>query len=150
MAKRSVSEAGWERGPAGAAPSARWIGLALLPLIALWTLPQTLAGLSIALWHRAMGAPWGLYRFGPFVFLVVSARPPASSGISLGVVVISERPEILTHEFCHLYSGLWLSWLYLPVYGIEYAVLGHARSPHERLTERFERDTRLAWRRWDA
>lgn len=147
---RPLDDPGWRRTELGQAPWPRWAGLALLPLVALWTLPQTLAGLALALGCRARGAPWWLYRFGPFVFLVVPASPPASAGISLGVVVISERPDILTHEFCHLYSGLWLSWLYLPVYGLEYALLGHARSPHERVTVRFERSTRLAWRRWGA
>lgn len=150
MGARASDDPRWSRGPEGHAPWPRWAALALAPLIAFWTLPQTLAGLALALWHRGRGAPWWIYQFGPFVFLVVPASPPASAGISLGLVVLSERPEILTHEFCHLYTALWLSWLYLPVYGAEYALLGHARSPHERLTERFERNTRLAWRRWDA
>lgn len=137
----------WSRAPPGAPPWPLAATLALAPLLALWTLPQTLAGVSLALWHRARGTPWMGYRFGPFAFLVVPASPPASRGISLGLVVISERPELLTHEFCHLYTALWLGWLYLPVYGVEYALVGHARSPHERLTERLERATRLAWAR---
>ena len=139
---------GWTRRRLGAPPWPKPLALALCPALAVWTLPQTLAGLALALWHRARGVPWRVYRFGPFVFLVVPASPPASRGISLGLVVISESPEILTHEFCHLYTALWLSWLYLPVYGLEYALLGHARSPHERLTERLERGTRYAWRPW--
>ena len=69
-----------------------------------------------------------------------------TSGVSLGLVVLADRPSILTHEFCHLYTGLWLTWLYLPVYGLEYLIAGHARSPHERLTVRFEERTRNAWR----
>lgn len=140
----------WRQPPGGAAPWSRGHALALVPWLFLWTLPQTLVGLALALWHRARGVPWWVYRFGPFVFLVVPTSPPASRGISLGLVVISESPAILTHEFCHLYTALWLSWLYLPVYGAEYALLGHARSPHERLTERMERDTRWAWRRWEG
>jgi hypothetical protein len=114
----------------------------------LWTLPQTLAGLAYALVERLRGARLGLYRFGPFVFLVVRARPLASRGISLGLVVLADRPEILTHEFCHLYTALWLNWLFLPVYGLEYLLLGHARSFHERLTVHFEQHTPRAWRPW--
>lgn len=135
----------WRESPRGDPPAPLARALALAPLLALWTLPQTLAGLALALWHRARGVPLALYRFGPFVFLVAPASPPASTGISLGLVVISERPEVLTHEFCHLYTALWLSWLYLPVYGVEYALLGHERSPHERLTVRLERATRHGW-----
>ncbi len=139
----------WGQRRLGAPPWSRARALVLVPWLLLWTLPQTVVGLALALWHRARGVPWWVYRFGPFVFLVVPASPPASRGISLGLVVISESPAILTHEFCHLYTALWLSWLYLPVYGAEYALLGHARSPHERLTERLERGTRWAWRRWE-
>ena len=135
----------WRESPRGAPPAPLPRALALSLALALWTLPQTLAGLALALWHRARGASLALYRFGPFVFLVVPASPPASTGISLGLVVISERPEILTHEFCHLYTALWLSWLYLPVYGVEYALLGHDREAHEKLTVRFERATRHGW-----
>jgi hypothetical protein len=62
------------------------------------------------------------------------------------VVVFAESPSILKHEFCHLFSGLWLSWAYLPVYGLEYGLLGHARSPHERLTCRLERSIGWGWR----
>ena len=58
----------------------------------------------------------------------------------------SRSPVILTHEFCHLYTGLWLGWLYLPVYGLEYLIAGHGRSPHERLTMRFEERNRYTWR----
>jgi len=117
----------------------------LLPVIIVWTLPQTLAGLVLALWHRLRGTPVFLYAFGPSLFFVVPTPPPASCGISLGAVVFADRPEILTHEFCHLYTGLWLGWLYLPVYGLEYLVLGHDRSFHERVTCRFERTTRQGW-----
>lgn len=145
MSALPPDDAAWRASPAGDPPAPLALALALAPLLALWTLPQTLAGLALALWHRARGAPWMIHRFGPFAFLVVPASPPASRGISLGLVVLSERPELLTHEFCHLYSALWLSWLYLPVYGIEYALLGHARSPHERLTVRLERSTRHGW-----
>lgn len=145
MSALDADDARWSRGPVGRAPAPWAVSLPLAPLLALWTLPQTAAGLCLALYHRLRGAPWRLYRFGAFVFLVVPASPPASRGISLGLVVLSERPDILTHEFCHLYTALWLSWLYLPVYGLEYALLGHARSPHERLTERLERETKNAW-----
>lgn len=121
--------------------------LAIAPWIALWTLPQTLVGLAYAVIKGVRGVRPMLYRFGPFLFLVIPDAPLASSGISLGVVVLADRSAILTHEFCHLYTGLWLSWLYLPVYGLEYLLVGHDRSPHERLTCRFERRTRWAWRR---
>jgi hypothetical protein len=117
----------------------------LLPLVAAWTLPQTLAGLGFALWHRARGAPLLAYAFGPFLYLVVPRAPPSGRGISLGVIVLAEHPAILTHEFCHLYSGLWLGWLYLPVYGLEYLAQGHERSFHERATCWFERSTRRGW-----
>jgi hypothetical protein len=138
----------WRQGPAGREPWPRALGLALVPFLALWTLPQTLAGLVYALGKRLRGERVGLYRFGPFVFLVVPDRPLASSGISLGLVVFADRPSILTHEFCHLYTGLWLSWLYLPVYGLEYLVLGHGRSFHERITVWLEQRTRYGWRPW--
>jgi hypothetical protein len=62
-------------------------------------------------------------------------------------VVFADSPSILTHEFCHAYTALWLSWLYLPAYGLEYAIFGHDGSPHERLTRRFERDCRQRWGR---
>jgi hypothetical protein len=78
---------------------------------------------------------------------VVPRAPPASRGISLGVVVLAEDPSVLTHEFCHVYTALWLAWAYLPVYGLEYLIVGHARSPHERLTVRFEQECRRAWER---
>jgi len=122
--------------------------LLLAPALALWTLPQTLAGLGYALVKRLRGERLGLYFFGPFVFLVVRGRPLASSGISLGLVVLADRSSILTHEFCHLYTGLWLTWLYLPVYGLEYLFLGHARSFHERITVRLTERTRYGWRPW--
>ncbi len=138
----------WLRGPKGRPPWPLTVALILTPLMALWTLPQTLAGLAYAVTMKLRGAPIGLYRFGPFVFVVVRERPLASSGISLGLVVLADRPSILTHEFCHLYTGLWLTWLYLPVYGLEYLILGHERSFHERLTVRFEQRTRYGWRPW--
>ncbi len=112
-----------------------------------WTLPQTLGGVALAAMARLRGVRGAWYRFGPFLFHVVPTAPPASRGISLGVVVLADDPSILTHELCHLYSGLWLSWLYLPVYGLEYLLLGHERSPHERITVWLEQRCRLAWRR---
>ena len=124
----------------------RSVAYALFPLIALWTLPQTLAGLAIAMYRRAEGHPLYLYQFGPFLFLVARTPGPASAGISLGVVVFSEAPSILKHEFCHLFSGLWLSWFYLPVYGLEYLILGHSRSFHERITCFIEEKLPWGWR----
>ena len=121
--------------------------LALLPLMLLWTLPQTLAGLGYALFVRLRGVPLALYRFGPFLFVVCPTAPVASRGISLGLVVLAEHPSLLVHEFCHLYTAFWLSWFYLPVYGLEYLLVGHDRSLHERLTCRFEGRCKLAWRR---
>ncbi len=121
-----------------------WPGALLLPLLVVWTLPQTLAGLVFAVRRRAQGHRLHLYAFGPFLYLVVRAPGPLTAGISLGVVVFSSSPRILKHEFCHLVTGLWLSWLYLPVYGIEYLLVGHDRSPHERLTCWLDR--RLPWR----
>ncbi len=112
-----------------------------------WTLPQTLGGVALAAMARLRGVRGAWYRCGPFLFHVVPTAPPASRGISLGVVVLADDPSILTHELCHLYSGLWLSWLYLPVYGLEYLLLGHERSPHERITVWLEQRCRLAWRR---
>jgi hypothetical protein len=111
----------------------------LTPLLLVWTLPQTLAGLAFAIVRRAQGHPARLYLFGPFLFLVIPAPGPWSAGISLGLVVLACREEILKHECCHLLTGLWLSWLYLPVYGLEYLLVGHDRSPHEQITCRFER-----------
>ena len=107
-------------------------------------MPQTLAGLLIGLYHRTQGHRFYLYRFGPFLFIVMRVAAPKSSGISLGVVVFSSHCTILKHEFCHLLSGLWLTWLYLPVYGLEYLIVGHSRSPHERVTNWFEE--KLNWR----
>src|SRR5258706_3065158 len=140
----------WSASPSGREPAPLGAGIALFPLVALWTLPQTLAGMALAAHARLRGTRGSWYRFGVFLFYVVPCAPPASRRISLGVVVLSEDPSILTHEFCHMYSALWLSWLYLPVYGLEYALLGHGRSPHERVTERFERRCGLAWRRVGA
>lgn len=136
----------WRRGPAGGHPWPLALSLVLAPVLALWTLPQTLAGLAYGLARGVRGARLGLYRFGPFLFLVVREAPVASSGISLGLVVFADRPALLTHEFCHLYTGLWLSWLYLPVYGLEYLLWGHDRSPHERITVHLEETTRYGWR----
>ena len=124
------------------------MALALLPVLLAWTLPQTLAGLAWAGLKRwRSGARGSLYRFGLFLYLVVPEAPFSGAGISMGLVVLAARPSLLTHEFCHLYTALWLGWLYLPVYGLEYALAGHDRSPHERLTVRLERASRLAWRR---
>jgi hypothetical protein len=96
---------------------------------------------------RLRGHRGSWYRFGPFLFYVMPCAPPASRGISLGAVVFADEPSILTHEFCHVYTALWLAWAYLPVYGFEYGVLGYERSPHERLTRRFERDCQRQWMR---
>jgi hypothetical protein len=137
---------GWERS-LGTPPWPLGWAVFVLPWIVLWTLPQTLAGVALAIVARARGVRGAWYRFGPFLFWVVPTAPPASRGISLGVVVLAEEPSILTHEFCHLYTALWLSWAYLPVYGLEYLLLGHDRSPHERLTVRFERSCRRGWSR---
>jgi hypothetical protein len=137
----------WSESPSGSAPAPLPLAAALLPLLVAWTLPQTLAGAALALRARRQGHRGAFYRFGPFLFYVVPCAPPASRGISLGAVVFADHPSILTHEFCHLYTALWLSWLYLPVYGLEYALVGHERSPHERLTRRFERDCRRRWLR---
>ncbi len=136
--------------PSGGASAGRrppaWpllVALLLAPLMLLWTLPQTMVGLAIFLLRRLQGHRARLYRFGPFLFLVTHSRGPLSSGISLGLLVFAETPGILRHEFCHLFTALWLAWLYLPAYGIEYAALGHDRSPHERLTCWLER--RIKW-----
>jgi hypothetical protein len=109
-------------------------------------LPQTLAGLGVALLRRREGHRPTLCRFGPFLFVVVRTPGPLSAGISLGVVVFAETHEILKHELCHLITGLWLSWIYLPVYGLEYLFVGHRRSPHERITCWLER--RVTWGWW--
>lgn len=135
----------WAGPSPGAAPAQLALAWALFPLVVLWTLPQTAVGLAIAALRRWQGYPWWLYRFGPFLFCVVPAPSIASAGISLGVFVIADRPAILTHEFCHLYTAAWLGWLYLPVYGLEYLFAGHDRSPHERLTCRFASANRRSW-----
>ncbi|MBN1947067.1 MAG: hypothetical protein JW797_15435 [Bradymonadales bacterium] len=122
-----------------------WISLSLLPLLVLWTLPQTLVGLVLALVRKAQGSAIHRVRFGPFLFLVSPGGSIGGGGISLGLVVLADTPTLLTHEFCHLYTGLWLSWLYLPVYGLEYLILGHHRSYHERATCWFERRNRRSW-----
>jgi hypothetical protein len=137
----------WRATPRGRPPSPWPLALALLPLVLAWTLPQTLVGLVWALVRRARGVPLCGYRFGPFLYLVSPAAPFASRGISMGLVVLAEHPSILVHEFCHLYTAAWLGWLYLPAYGLEYLLVGHERSPHERLTCRFEQRNRLGWRR---
>jgi hypothetical protein len=137
----------WERSHKGRPPWPLAAALALFPLMVLWTLPQTLAGLGFAAAGRLRGHRGAWYRFGPFLFHVVPWAPRWVRGISLGVIVLADAPSILTHEFCHVYTALWLSWLYLPVYGLEYVTVGHDRSPHERLTCRLERSTRLGWRR---
>ena len=137
----------WQEAPAGTEPAPLPFAVAFLPFLVAWTLPQTLAGAALAIRARLQGHRGSFYRFGPFLFYVVPCAPPASRGISLGAVVFADHPSILTHEFCHVYTALWLSWLYLPVYGLEYAVVGHERSPHERLTCRFERDCQRRWLR---
>jgi hypothetical protein len=129
----------------GRPPAHPALAIVLLPLLVAWTLPQTLAGLALALLRKAQGHPWWLYRFGPFVYLVVPAPSIASAGISLGVIVLADRSSILTHEFCHLYTGLWLGWLSLPVYGLEYLILGHDGSLHERATCGFAERNERSW-----
>ena len=116
--------------------------LLLFPLISLWMLPQTVLGVGLYGFRRWQGHRGRWYLFGPFLFWVVPANPPGAAGISLGPVVHTAHEELLKHEFCHLFSGLWLSWLYLPIYATEYLVFGHSRSPHERLTCHFENHTR--------
>ncbi len=116
----------------------------LAPALFLWTLPQTLAGLLVAGLRAAEGHRPRLTRFGPFLYLLVRAPGPWTPGISLGLVAFADDESIVKHELCHLLTGLWLGWAYLPVYGLEYLVFGHDRSPHERLTCRFER--RVPWR----
>ena len=138
--------ASWSRSASGEEPAPLALAVALLPLVVAWTLPQTLAGSAFALWSRLRGCRGRWYRFGPFLFFVVARPPPFSrGGISLGAVVFAEDPSLLTHEFCHVYTALWLAWLYLPAYGLEYLLFGHDRSPHERATVRFERRCRRAW-----
>ena len=139
----------WSEAP-GVPPAPLGLAMALFPFVVLWTLPQTIGGLALALHARLRGHRGAWYRFGPFLYYVVPCAPPASRGISLGVVVLSEDASILTHEFCHIYTALWLSWLYLPVYGLEYLIVGHERSPHERMTVRFERRNRRGWTRIGA
>lgn len=142
---KTIASTAWENRGAGRQPWPLIASSLLLPVLVLHTLPQTLVGLVVALYRWLQGHRPVLYRFGPFLFIVVRARGPGPRGISLGVVVFSETPDILKHEFCHLFTGLWLSWAYLPVYGLEYLILGHDRSPHERITVKFERDLDWAW-----
>jgi hypothetical protein len=136
-----------EPGSSLRAPAPWPVALALLPLVVAWTLPQTLVGLAWGALKLLRGVRPALYRFGPFMFLVVPEEPFFGGGISLGVVVLAKDPSLLTHEFCHLYTALWLGWLYLPAYGLEYSIVGHDRSPHERLTARFASRNRRSWRR---
>ena len=138
-----TTESRWQAPAQGRLPSPLPVALLLAPILLLWTLPQTLVGLAACVLRRLQGHRPCLYRFGPFLFVVTRARGPFSPGISLGLFIFSETPEILKHEFCHLFTALWLTWLYLPVYGIEYALVGHDRSPHERLTCWLER--RVQW-----
>jgi hypothetical protein len=135
----------WSRSPQGKAPWPLAVSLVLFPLLLVWTFPQSLGGLLYACYHRARGGRFLYYRFGPFIYLVVPIAPFRAQGISLGLVVFANRPEILIHEFCHTYTALWLSWLYLPIYGLEYLVFGHDASPHERLTRHFEHTCRQTW-----
>ena len=125
----------------------RWVAAPLIPILMVWTLPQTLAGFVIMIVRKCQGYPTAFYRFGPFIFLVVPSGVPNARGISLGQVIFAQDPGILRHEFCHMFSGLWLSWLYLPVYGLEYLIMGHSRSFHERITCRLEHSVPWAWRR---
>ena len=139
----------WPASSFGQSPMPLWFIISIFPAIVIWTLPQTLIGLFIALYYRIQGHSIYLYLFGPFMFVVVPTTSPTSRsirGISLGVVVFSDHYIILKHEFCHLLSGMWLSWFYLPVYGIEYRIVGHSRSPHERLTNWFEKHLNWGWK----
>jgi len=136
---------GWERLAGRREPWPLITSALLLPLLTVWTLPQSLTGLVVALYRRIRGEWVGFYRFGPFLFVVVRARFPWTRGISLGTVVFAETPDILKHEFCHLFTGLWLSWTYLIVYGLEYLIVGHERSLHERTTVRIERALDWSW-----
>jgi len=132
-----MGSAPWARGGPVDEGRARvpWpVALALVPVLALWTLPQTLVGLLVVAWFRLAGWRARAYAFGPFRFMVLPRRLGSARGISLGLVVLAEDPRILQHEFCHLFTGLWLGWLYLPVYGLEYLLMGHERSWHERVT----------------
>lgn len=144
--RRAAASGSWENLEATRQPWPLIASSLLFPVLALHTLPQTVVGLVVAFYRWLQGHRPVLYRFGPFLFIVFRARGPGPRGISLGVVVFSETPDILKHEFCHLLTGLWLSWAYLPVYGLEYLILGHDRSPHERITVKFERDLDWAWR----
>ena len=119
MLPLQLLDSAWARSHVRPRLAPLWVALALVPLVAVWTLPQTLAGLGFALYRRLQGRRIHAYQLGPFLFLVVRARGPASAGISLGLVVFADRPPILKHEFCHLFTALWLSWLYLPVYAAE-------------------------------
>jgi hypothetical protein len=143
---RLDTETRWPDRSPGRPPWPLPAALLLAPPLLLWTLPQSLVGLAACLLRCLQGHRPRLYRFGPFPFLVIRARGPMSSGISLGLFVFSETPGILKHEFCHLFTALWLCWLYLPAYGIEYALFGHDRSPHERLTCRLERTVDWGYR----
>ncbi len=118
-----------------------WPALALVPILLVWLMPQTLAGIAFALVRRTRPR-WA--RFGPLVCAVIPTRGLGTAGISLGLVVFAEHPSIVRHELCHVITGMWLGWLYLPVYGLEYLVLGHARSWHERVTCWLERHA--SWR----
>ena len=138
----------WLAADVGSEPAKLIVALLLVIPLFIWTLPQTLVGLAFAIYRRLQGHRFGLYRFGPFIYMVVPARGPASEAISFGMVIFTSSPSFLKHEFCHLITGLWLSWLYLPIYGIEYLLAGHSRSPHERITERLERSVQWKWRRW--
>jgi hypothetical protein len=144
--ERALTMRAWENLDAKRQPWPVLASALLFPILLLHTLPQTLAGLAVTVYRWLQGHRPVLYRFGPFLFIVVRARGPGPRGISLGVVIFSETPDILKHEFCHLFTGLWLSWAYLPVYGLEYLIFGHDRSPHERITVKLERDIDWAWR----
>lgn len=133
----------WELPSTGRPPSTLWLALLLVTPLFVWTFPQTMVGLFCCLYRCTQGYRPYLYGFGPFIFIVIRARGPLSKGISLGFFIFSETAEILKHEFCHQFTALWLAWFYLPVYGLEYALFGHDRSPHERLTCWIER--RIKW-----
>ncbi len=137
----------WECSAGGRPPLPLGVAVLLFPLVLLWTLPQTLAGRGFVVAGRLRGRRGAWYQFGPFLFYLVPWAPRWIRGISLGVIVLANDPAIITHEFCHVFTALWLSWLYLPVYGLEYGLVGHTRSPHERLTVHFEHHTQLGWRR---
>lgn len=137
---------GAPRRPRSARAHEAWLSILIIPVVCLLTLPQTLLGLVAVAVYALRGARPYVYRFGLFWFLVVPREAPIFRGISLGLVVVAFDPAILRHEFCHLITGLWLVWFYLPWYALEYAIFGHYHAPHERLVRSLE--GRISWDIW--